>query len=84
MTLAIAGGMGPKVIGSSMATLGETGRMFLAGTSVYSHPDGPASGVKAIILAYRAWKQERIADEPGLKRFAAALGDEGAPLARAL
>lgn len=84
MTLAIAGGMGPKVIGSSMATLGETGRMFLAGTSVYSHPDGPAAGVKAIILAWRAWKQERIADEPGLKRFAAALGDEGAPLARAL
>jgi ribulose-bisphosphate carboxylase large chain len=84
MTLAIAGGMGPKVIGSSMAALGETGRMFLAGTSVYSHPDGPASGVKAIILAYQAWKQERIADEPGLKRFAAGLGAEGGPLARAL
>jgi ribulose-bisphosphate carboxylase large chain len=84
MTLAIAGGMGPKVIGSSMATLGETGRMFLAGTSVYSHPDGPAAGVKAIILAHQAWKRERIADEPGLKRFAAALGDEGAPLSRAL
>jgi ribulose-bisphosphate carboxylase large chain len=84
MTLAIAGGMGPKVIGSSMATLGETGRMFLAGTSVYSHPDGPASGVRALILAYRAWKKDRIADVPGLARFAAALGDEGAPLSRAL
>lgn len=84
MTLAIAGGMGPKVIGSAMAALGETGRMFLAGTSVYSHPDGPAAGVKALILAWRAWKQGRVADEPGLRRFADGLGAEGAPLARAL
>ncbi len=42
MTLAIAGGLGPANIGSNMRALGKTGRMFLAGTSVYSHPDGPS------------------------------------------
>lgn len=84
MTLAIAGGMGPKVIGANIAALGEEGRMFLAGTSVYGHPDGPAAGVKALMLAHRAYRQERIVDEAGLRRFAASLGAEGAPLARAL
>jgi ribulose-bisphosphate carboxylase large chain len=84
MTLAIAGGMGPKVIGSSMAALGETGRMFLAGTSVYGHPDGPAAGVKALILGYRAYKERRIVDEVGLRRFAEELGADGGPLARSL
>jgi ribulose-bisphosphate carboxylase large chain len=85
MTLAIAGGMGPKVIGSNMLALGETGRMFLAGTSVYSHPDGPAAGVKALIGAWKAWKLERIADVEGLRRFAAALGGaEGNALERSL
>jgi ribulose-bisphosphate carboxylase large chain len=85
MTLAIAGGMGPKVIGSSMAELGETGRMFLAGTSVYSHPDGPAAGVKALIGAYKAYKHGRITDPDGLRRFAASLGsDEGRALERSL
>jgi ribulose-bisphosphate carboxylase large chain len=85
MTLAIAGGMGPKVIGANMAALGETGRMYLAGTSVYSHPDGPASGVKAIIGAYKAYKQQKITDVEGLKRYAKSLGgDEGKALERAL
>jgi ribulose-bisphosphate carboxylase large chain len=84
MTLAIAGGMGPKVIGANIAALGEAGRMFLAGTSVYGHPDGPAAGVKALILAHRAYRQERIVDESGLRRFAAALGAEGAALARSM
>ncbi|HEY9595783.1 MAG TPA: hypothetical protein VHE79_14995, partial [Spirochaetia bacterium] len=85
MTLAIAGGMGPKVIGANMADLGESGRMYLAGTSVYSHPDGPSSGVKAIIAAYKAYKQEHITDIPGLRAFAGRLGgDEGRALERSL
>ncbi len=84
MTLAIAGGMGPKVIGSSMATLGETGRMFLAGTSVYSHPDGPAAGVKAMILAFQAYQGERVTSVEGLRRYAESQGQEGLPLLHAL
>ena len=56
MTLAIAGGLGPKVVGRNLATLGEKGKMLLAGTSVYSHPDGPSGGVKALITACRAYK----------------------------
>jgi ribulose-bisphosphate carboxylase large chain len=85
MTLAIAGGMGPKVMGKNMAALGETGRMFLAGTSVYSHPDGPAAGVKAMIGSYKAFKREKITDIEGLRRFAAHLGgDEGKALERSL
>jgi ribulose 1,5-bisphosphate carboxylase large subunit-like protein len=84
MTLAIAGGLGPANIGMNMRALGKTGRMFLAGTSVYSHPDGPASGVRAIITAYQAYSEQGIVDVPGLKKFAASKGKEGIPLARAL
>jgi ribulose-bisphosphate carboxylase large chain len=85
MTLAIAGGMGPRVIGANMAALGDAGRMFLAGTSVYSHPDGPASGVKALIAAYAAYKKEKISDLEGLKRYARSLGGEaGKALERSL
>jgi ribulose 1,5-bisphosphate carboxylase large subunit-like protein len=84
MTLAIAGGLGPANIGRSMRDLGTEGRMFLAGTSVYSHPDGPSSGVKAIICAHEAYVKEGIVDEAGLRRFAAAQGPAGKPLARAL
>jgi len=84
MTLAIAGGLGPGNIGRNMRTLGKEGRMFLAGTSVYSHPDGPSAGVRAIITAYRACSEEGIVDGPGLRRFAASLGREGEPLGRAL
>ncbi|MGA2974638.1 MAG: RuBisCO large subunit C-terminal-like domain-containing protein [Spirochaetia bacterium] len=85
MTLAIAGGMGPKVIGANMMALGETGRMFLAGTSVYSHPDGPTSGVKALLAAYKAYKAERITDVQGLRAYAEKLGgDEGKALLRSL
>ena len=58
MTLVIAGGIGPGNIGFNMKVLGTEGRMFLAGTSVYSHPDGPGAGVKAIILAYRAYREK--------------------------
>jgi len=84
MTLAIAGGLGPANIGMNMQTLGKAGRMFLAGTSVYSHPDGPSSGVRAIITAYRAYSEQGIVDKEGLARFASSLGKEGEPLARAL
>ena len=85
MTLAIAGGMGPKVIGTNMRALGETGRMFLAGTSVYSHPDGPAAGVKALIAAWKAYRQKGITDGEGLRAFSRELGgEEGKALERSL
>jgi ribulose 1,5-bisphosphate carboxylase large subunit-like protein len=84
MTLAIAGGLGPANIGMNMRALGKTGRMFLAGTSVYSHPDGPSAGVRAIITAYQAFLEQSIVDPQGLKLYAASKGKEGMPLARAL
>ena len=85
MTLAIAGGMGPKVMGKNMEILGEEGRMFLAGTSVYSHPDGPSSGVKALIGAYKAYKSEHITEIDELRRFARGLGgEEGKALEKSL
>ena len=84
MTLAIAGGLGPQNIGANMRALGSKGRMFLAGTSVYSHPDGATSGVKALILAYRAFKERGIADLPGLIEFGKSLGEEGKALIRVL
>ncbi len=85
MTLAIAGGMSPAVIGRNMRDLGVDGRMFLAGTSVYSHPDGPGAGVKALIAAYRAYRTEGIIDTEGLRAFARASGgDEARALERSL
>ena len=84
MTLAIAGGIGPSNIGVNMKELGTEGRMFLAGTSVYSHPDGPSAGVKAIIAAWQAYVDEGITDPAGLKAWAAGRGPAGAELLRAL
>ena len=84
MTLAIAGGLGPSNIGTNMRLLGSDGRMFLAGTSVYSHPDGPASGVKAIIAAYEAYANEGITDPGKLREYAASRGAAGKELLRAL
>ena len=84
MTLVIAGGIGPQNIGENIKELGLAGKMFLAGTSVYSHPDGPASGVKAILLAYRAYCEERITGIDGLIKYGKALGIEGKPLVNAL
>ena len=84
MTLAIAGGLGPSNIGANMEVLGKEGRMFLAGTSVYSHPDGPASGVKAIIAAYEAYRAEGITEPGKLRDYAAAQGPAGKELLRAL
>ncbi|MDD5707144.1 MAG: RuBisCO large subunit C-terminal-like domain-containing protein [Kiritimatiellae bacterium] len=84
MTLAIAGGMGPANIGRNMKLLGRKGRMFLAGTSVYSHPDGPGAGVQAMRLAYGAYVREGLEDEAELRRYARDLGAEGTPLLHAL
>ena len=84
MTLAIAGGLGPTNIGYNMKHLGEKGRMLLAGTSVYSHPDGPSAGVKALILAYQAYKKHKITETEELKKYALDLGNPGRFLLRAL
>jgi ribulose-bisphosphate carboxylase large chain len=84
MTLAVAGGIGPSNIGVNMKELGMEGRMFLAGTSVYSHPDGPSAGVKAIIAAWQAYARDGITDPVGLRRWAAGKGVDGAALLRAL
>ncbi|MBD3240522.1 MAG: hypothetical protein GF331_08040 [Chitinivibrionales bacterium] len=54
MTLAIAGGLGPGNIATNVKAYGSRGRMFLAGTSVYAHPEGPRAGVRALVDAYRA------------------------------
>ena len=84
MTLAIAGGLGPANIGRNMEVLGKEGRMFLAGTSVYSHPDGPSAGVKAIISAYEAYRTEGITDPAKLRAWAAGRGAAAQELLRAL
>jgi len=84
MTLVIAGGIGAGNIGFNMKILGTEGRMFLAGTSVYSHPDGVAAGVKAIILAYRAYREKGITEVEDLKDYGRRLGKEGEPLVNAL
>ncbi|MDO8686143.1 MAG: RuBisCO large subunit C-terminal-like domain-containing protein, partial [Clostridiales bacterium] len=84
MTLVIAGGIGAKNIGANIKALGIEGRMFLAGTTVYSHPDGPSSGVKAIIQAYRAYVENGITGTDELAKYAESLGEEGKPLANAL
>ncbi|MHB1485791.1 MAG: RuBisCO large subunit C-terminal-like domain-containing protein [Saccharofermentanales bacterium] len=84
MTLVIAGGIGAKNIGSNIKALGEKGRMYLAGTTVYSHPDGPSSGVKAIIQAYQAYNDYGITEIPQLEKYAESLNEAGKPLANAL
>jgi ribulose 1,5-bisphosphate carboxylase large subunit-like protein len=84
MTLVIAGGLGPANLGANMQALGMTGRMFLAGTSVYSHPDGASSGVKALILAYRAFREKGATEIADLIAFGRSLGAEGQPLVNAL
>jgi ribulose 1,5-bisphosphate carboxylase large subunit-like protein len=83
MTLAIAGGLGPTNIGANMKIFGTEGLMFLAGTSVYSHPDGASAGVKSIILAHRAYQENGITDVNGLIDFGKSLGKEGEPLVHA-
>lgn len=84
MTLVIAGGISAKNIGENIKALGMEGRMFLAGTSVYSHPDGPSAGVKAILLAYRAYYEKGFTLVNELMDFGMSLGQEGKPLVNAL
>ena len=80
MTLAVAGGLGPLNVGINMKALGETAKMFLAGSSVYSHPQGPAAGVEALLIAYRAYKDRRIVDPQALRDHALELGAGGRAL----
>lgn len=84
MTLAIAGGLSPANVGISLAQLGSRNRMLLAGTSVYSHPDGAGAGVQALSLAARAYLDEGITDPHVLHQLATTLGEAGRPLCRAL
>lgn len=84
MTLVIAGGLGPGNIGMNMKSFGIEGKMFLAGTSVYSHPGGPSDGVKAIIQAYRAYCEEGITEVDGLVEYGHSIGVDGKPLIDAL
>lgn len=70
MTLAIAGGLGAHNIGANLAALGGVGRMLLAGTSVYSHPDGPSDGVRALAQAHDAYRDAGITEVAELVAYA--------------
>ena len=83
MTLTVAGGLGPKNIGYNIKVLGAEGRMFLAGTSVFHHPDGIKAGVDALKLAVEA-SYRGIVERDKLKKYARSLGEMGYPLLRAL
>ena len=84
MTLAVAGGLGPHNIGTNLAVLGEEGRMLLAGSSVYGHPDGPRAGVEALLLAHRAYREEHLTEKEALQAYALRLGPGGRALLAAL
>ena len=83
MTLVIAGGVGPRNIGINLETFGTEGVMFLGGSSVYGHPDGAFAGVRAMDLAFRAYRDYKFTGIEELKSYANSLGEEGKPLARA-
>ncbi len=83
MTLVIAGGLGANNIGYNIKVLGAEGKMFLAGTSVYHHPEGIKAGIDAIKLAVEAAHKE-IVEVPDLKKYAISLNEKGHPLLRAL
>ena len=83
ITLAVAGGLGPKNVGKNIKILGAEGRMFLAGTSVFHHPDGIRAGVDALKLAVEA-SCKGIVKEGELRKYARSIGDRGYPLLRAL
>ena len=57
--------------------------MFLAGTTIFHHPDGIKAGIEAIKLAVEA-AYKGIIKVPDLKRYAKSLGKKGAPLSGAL
>lgn len=84
MTLVLAGGLSAKNLGRSMKEFGLKRCMTLAGTSVYSHPDGASSGVTALLLAYQAYQERGIVDVPGLTQYGMELGAGGVPLVRAM
>jgi len=44
---AVSGGLNPKTIGVNVSRLGRD-NLFLAGTGILSHPDGPRAGVEAL------------------------------------
>ena len=83
MTLVIAGGLGAHNIGYNIKILGLQGKMFLAGTAIFHHPDGVRAGIDAIKLAVEA-ADKGIIEVPQLKKYAESLGKKGAPLLRAL
>ncbi|RLE13521.1 hypothetical protein DRI96_02840 [Candidatus Aerophobetes bacterium] len=83
MTLVIAGGLGAHNIGYNIKIFGAEGKMFLAGTSVYHHPDGIKAGIDAIKLAVKA-ARDGIVEVSELKKYAKSLGRRGYPLQRAL
>lgn len=82
MTLTVAGGLGPKNIGYNIKVLGAEGRMFLAGTSVFHHPDGIKAGVDALKIAVEA-SYRGIVEKDQLKKYAKSLGEKGHSLLRA-
>jgi ribulose 1,5-bisphosphate carboxylase large subunit-like protein len=84
MTLVVAGGLGPRNIGRNLLALGSSGRMFLAGTSVYSHPAGPGSGVRALRAAWRAYREQGITEERELREYAAGQDPDRRALAESL
>lgn len=73
MTLVVAGGLGAHNIGYNIKVFGAEGKMFLAGTSVYHHPDGIKAGIDAIKLAVEA-AYKGIVEVAELKKYAKSLG----------
>ena len=63
MTLAIAGGLNAENVGENLRELGGSGRMLLAGSSIYEHPKGIRAGVEAIKTAIRDF-HENGAEKP--------------------
>ena len=83
MTLVITRGLGAHNIGYNIKLLGAEGKMFLAGTSVYHHPEGIKAGIDAIKLAVEA-ADKGIIEVPELKGYAESLGEKGHSLLRSL
>jgi ribulose-bisphosphate carboxylase large chain len=50
---AVSGGLNPKTIGANVRNLGRD-NLFLAGTGILNHPDGPRAGVEELRAAARA------------------------------
>ncbi len=52
---AVSGGLNPETIGANVRALGRD-NLFLAGTGILRHPDGPKAGVEALRTAASAEK----------------------------